>query len=216
MTLQAPNQDQSHDGSLAGITGDVLARWLRDKVDDMLPARVVSYDDATNRATVQPMVMVGMTDGSALARPNVASVPVFRYGGGGFFIRFPLRPGDLGWIKANDRDVSLYLQAQQQTRPNTRRSHSFSDGIFFPDTLRQWAIAGGDADALVIQSLDGQTVVALRQDALHLRQGTSQIAVTASAVDITAPLLRHNGVNIGATHVHGGVTAGGANTGVPA
>jgi phage baseplate assembly protein V len=37
----------------------------------------------------------------------------------------------------------------------------------------------------------------------------------APSVDFNVTALRHNGTNVGATHTHGGVTAGGASTGTP-
>ncbi|SUW69022.1 phage baseplate protein [Bordetella avium] len=117
----------------------------------MLPATVVSYDDAINRAVVRPLIMVGTTDGRKISRGAIPNIPVFRFGGGGFFVRFPIKPGDFGWIKANDRDVSLMFQrGGQEDWPNTERLHSFSDAMFFPDTLKDWAIDGENSDALVI------------------------------------------------------------------
>jgi len=43
-----PNLDKANDGDFAGVMTDVLQNFLRG-VDDMIPAKVVSYDDATNR-----------------------------------------------------------------------------------------------------------------------------------------------------------------------
>lgn len=215
-TVQAPDRNPAVEGNLSGTMRDTLTKWLRDEVDDMLPAIVVSYDDTTNRARVRPMIRVVSTGGQEVNRAEIASVPVYRFGGGGFFIRFPLKPGDLGWIKANDRDISVYLQrAGRAAAPPTKFFHKFSNGLFLPDTLRQWVIAGEDSDAAVLQSLDGATVVSVGAGKLSLRQGASRIDVTAGAVDITSPVLRHNGVNIGATHVHGGVQAGDTTTAVP-
>ncbi|OWK42477.1 hypothetical protein [Fimbriiglobus ruber] len=43
--------------------------------------------------------------------------------------------GDTGWIKANDRDISLFKQTTAASSPNTARLHDFADAMFFPDTL---------------------------------------------------------------------------------
>ncbi|RIQ09850.1 hypothetical protein D0837_18180, partial [Bordetella avium] len=83
-----------------------------------------------NRAVVRPLIMVGTTDGRKISRGAIPNIPVFRFGGGGFFVRFPIKPGDFGWIKANDRDVSLMFQrGGQEDWPNTERLHSFSDAM---------------------------------------------------------------------------------------
>jgi hypothetical protein len=224
MTLQKPNSDQASEGSLAGGLKDALNKWLMG-VDDMLPARVISYDDTTNRAVIQPIVMIGATDGSKLSRAQVANVPVYRFGGGGFFIRFPIKKGDLGWLKANDRDISLIMQSGGgEEWPNTRRLHSFSDAMFFPDTFKQWVIGGANADALVIQTLDGSVCLSLHagkfriespmgeiitSGALSIEAGdvsiqAGAVAIDAGAVAITSGTLTHNGINVGDTHMHVG------------
>ncbi|APW40795.1 hypothetical protein RD110_18570 [Rhodoferax koreense] len=56
---------------------------------------------------------------------------------------------------------------------------------------------------------DGGSTITLK------RGGVIEIAAS-SAIHLLAPQLSHNGVNIGATHVHGGVQPGGASTGGPA
>jgi len=204
-----PDTDAANDGSLAGELGAFISSWMRDNNDDMLPAQVVSYDEASNRAVIQPLVMLGTTDGSKVSRATVSGIPVFRYGGGGFFIRMPVKAGDFGWLKASDRDISLVMQrGGQQDWPNTERRHNFSDSMFYPDMLKGWTVAGGDADSLTIQSLDGQTCFAVSSGAIELRAGGQTLKLDTSG-------LKHNGTNIGATHTHGGVEVGGGNTGYP-
>lgn len=190
------DQDQSSQGDMPSVLRDFIAAWMRDEVDDMLPAKVVSYDDATNRAVIKPLVQMGTADGRKISRPNQVNVPVFRFGGGGFFIRMPLKAGDFGWLKANDRDISLVLQrGGQEDWPNTVRTHDFNDSMFFPDSLRGWVIDGANIDSMVIQSLDGSVCIAL---------GSSILTMKAPAIEFTSGTLTHNGVSIGDTHTHTG------------
>lgn len=72
---QQPQNDQAVTGSMAGLNKETLVKWLREEVDDCLPARVISYDDATNRAVIQPIVQMGLTDGSKLSRAKIANIP---------------------------------------------------------------------------------------------------------------------------------------------
>lgn len=205
----APDIDGADDGSLSGVLKSWIRSFIRENLDDMLPAQVVSYDDASNRAVIKPLIMVGTTDGQKISRGSIPNIPVFRYGGGGFFIRFPIKPGDFGWLKANDRDVSLMFQrGGREDWPNTERLHSFSDAMFFPDTIKDWAISGGDREALVVQSMDGGAVVAITADSVELRVGSQSLRLSSDG-------LQHNGVNIGATHVHGAVETGPNVSGVP-
>lgn len=203
MTIEKPNTDQSTDGSLPGKFRASLENWLRGEVDDMLPAEVISYDDATNRAVIKPLVMIGTTSGGKVPRSAVSDVPVFRFGGGGFFIRFPIKSGDKGWLKASDRDMSLIKQSGwSEEWPNTKRLHDFSDAMFFPDQLKDWVIDGANSDSLVIQSVNGNEVIAVRDGEIEAKVGASSVKVSAAGVDINAPYLRHNGVNVGSDHKH--------------
>lgn len=206
-----PNLDKANDGDFAGVMTDVLQNFLRG-VDDMIPAKVVSYDDATNRATIKPLVMLGTTDGQKISRAQLSNIPVFRFGGGGFFIRFPVKPGDFGWLKATDRDMSLIMQrGGLEDWPNTLRQHSFSDGMFFPDTLKSWVIDGANADALVIQSIDGSVCVSLHSGKVKIEAADIEMVGNMSVTGT----MTNNGVNIGSSHVHSGVQSGTSNTGGP-
>ena len=160
-----PSKDPSlESGGLAGALQQVLGKFLQN-VDDCLPAKIVSYDREKNTATVQPLVAVLSTEGQSLSRAAVASVPVLALGGGNFVVNFPLKKGDLGWLKASDRDISLFMQGLQEAKPNTLRKHSFEDGLFIPDVYRNYTINGEDMDSnMVVQSLDGTIRVALWPD----------------------------------------------------
>ena len=227
--LQKPNSKQAQQGSLAGQLKGALSKWLREEVDDMLPARVVSYDDAANRAVIQPLVMIGTTSGAKVSRANLPNIPVFRFGSGQFFMRFPIKPGDFGWLKANDKDISLIMQAQgqQEDWPNTERLHDFSDAMFFPDCVRGWLIDGANVDAAVWQSLDGSVCISLHGDKVNIK-APNLVAEIASSTTINSPSvtingtvaingrgLTHNGVNVGSGHIHSGVMSGPSVTGGP-
>lgn len=204
---QKPNSDAANEGSLSGGLNAAMRSFFLNEFEGMLPATVVSYDDATNRAVIKPLVMVGTTDGGKLSRAQIPNIPVYRFGGGGFFMRFPLKAGDFGWIKANDRDISLVFQrGGGEDWPNTERMHKFSDAMFFPDTFKEWVINGANADAAVWQSMDGLVSVALSDSFLKLAIGAVSIELTAAGVNIISPpgTLRHNGINVGDTHRHVG------------
>ena len=77
--------------------------------------------------------------------------------------------------------------------------------------------------ALVIGDRRYQVELQAGEVALHDDEGNmvklgrgGVITIKANAaVNIEAPQLTHNGVNVGATHTHGGVAAGGARTSNP-
>ncbi len=240
MANAPPSMNPADKGSLIGSLKFMMWKQLQN-TDDMLPAKVISYDRATNRAMVQPLIAVVTTLSERIDRAQIASVPVLQLGGGGFVLSFPIIPGDIGWIKSNDRDISNFKRSLTNTTPNTQRQHSFEDSIFIPDSMmRQVVINDDDADSVVIQSIDGTQRVAI---------SATQVTITSDTlVKIDSPLTEITGQIIGGTnpsydrtatfngditttgdvvggsgsgnvslntHTHDGVQPGGGNTGQP-
>ncbi len=150
------SRNPANDGSLSGALREVLGKFLAG-VDDMLPAVVIDYDRTENRATVRPLIRILKTDNTLTDRAEVASVPVLNLGGGSIVLSFNIVSGDLGWIKASDRDISLFLQSEsdEDVAPNTLRKHNFSDSLFIPDQFRNWTLDPEDDESAVLQTVDG-------------------------------------------------------------
>lgn len=181
-----PSVDPADTESMSGLLRFVFKKLLQN-TDDMLPAVVVSVT-GRDYATVQPLVMVQGTDGTLTRRPKYAKVPIATAGAGNYVMSFPVTAGDLGWIQANDRDISLFLQSGDFAAPNTERLHSFEDGVFWPDKARQWALASGDSAKAVWQSLDGSIKITLGADMIELQHPT-KILLTAPRVELDATTL---------------------------
>lgn len=163
--------------------------WMRQQIltdDNVLPAKVISYDRATNVAQVQPMIKIVGLDDSTLSRNPLANIPVISLGGGGFHINFPLKKGDLGWIFACDRDIAIYLETLAESPPNSTRVHDFGDGMFVPDVLRQYTINSGDDTnaAMVIQSTDGTTRISIWENNIQITAPT-QVTVNTPQTTFT-------------------------------
>jgi len=153
-TLNPPSINPTDLNSLTGTINFALSKFLQ-SIDDMLPAQIVAFDRATGMAQVQPLISIITTDNTILQRAPVMSVPVMQIGGGGFMLNFPIKSGDLGFIKASDRDISLFKQSWEQSPPNTSRKHDFGDAVFIPMVLTGFAIAGADTSNVTLQSLNG-------------------------------------------------------------
>lgn len=165
-----PSRDPANDDSLTGLFRTIL-RKDRQQFDGMLPAIVEAHDRDKNRVKVRPLIPMVTTGKAIIQRASIPSVPVLRLGGGGFFISFPLQVGDLGWVKANDRDISLFLQSLKEAKPNTKRMHSFSDAVFIPDVIKAYTISEDDSAALVIQSTDGATKISVKEGVVTIKAG---------------------------------------------
>lgn len=232
MTITTPSSiNETNLGSLQGVMKIAFDKFLQG-VDDMLPARVVSYDAAKGTVTLQPLVMMVTSDNSVQSRAMITGVHVYRHSGGGFVISFPLNVGDIGWVKACDRDISLFKQSLNESRPNTFRKHTFSDAIFFPDNMRGWTI---NEDGLVIQNTDGNQCIAILDNQVKIKS-TVKVVIDAPLLEVTGSIVQTaasgsstasfigdlivtggdveaDGITL-KTHVHGGVETGSGSTGV--
>lgn len=160
MTNANPSVNPANEGTLVGTFRHIFGKLLQD-VNGMLPAQVIAFNRTQNRVQVQPLIAVLTTDRQQVSRAQLASLPVLQIGGGGMIMNFNLNPGDLGWIMASDRDISLFLQSYNEAKPNTERKCNFADSLFVPDVMTGYTIAPEDAENAVWQTLDGTTRLAL-------------------------------------------------------
>ena len=120
------SDDAGNRDDLAGTISQILDKYLQNNIDGMLPAQVVEFDADTNTVEVKPLIQLLQTDGTLVSRATLFA-PVFYYGSGNMSLRFNLAAGDLGWIMANDRDLSNFLDSLEESAPLTLRKHNFSD-----------------------------------------------------------------------------------------
>lgn len=185
-----PSRNPADDGTMIGMLKLVLTKFLQN-VDDMLPATVIAYDRTSNRASVQPLIAIVTTGNDQVTRAPIASLPVLQIGGGNALLSFHLNPGDLGWIKANDRDISIFKQVYTNSPPNTQRKHSFEDALFIPDIMRGYTINSEDEGNAVLQTKDGTQRVSIWPDRVKVTSSNlvivqaPQITLDAATVEIT-------------------------------
>lgn len=239
MSNVTPSKPPASDGNAGAVLEWILRKNMQ-KFQGHLPARLISYDRVNNRAVVQPMIAMVDTAGNVVPRASIANVPVVALGGGGLYINFPLQPGDLGWIKGSDRDISLFVKTLTQQPPNTQRMHSFEDCKFEPDVFNTYTYSPA-ADALVIGTLDGSTRIEMSPGKISLNaqdieingqtvtvNGTSSILLSAAAGAATLTMNSFGTSGTGffsfplntsingrafMTHNHSRVQSGGSNSG---
>lgn len=174
--FKTPEDDKSLAAAL-----QFFKRAIGMDMENCLPAIVEAYDRTRNVANVKPLIVMTKRaanggDLQRVPRTVIPDVPVLSLGAGGFHVSFPVNAGDIGWIFACDRDISVFLQTLTQS-PAGRDgpSHLFSDSIFIPDVFRQYTINGEDAGAMVIQSTDGASRISIRADNIKI---TTPLKVT--------------------------------------
>jgi len=206
-----PSLDPADNNSLAGSIRFAFSKMIQN-VNGCLPAMVLAYDRVTNRVQVQLLISLITTSGAAVPRPQIDSLPVLLLGGGGFLLSFPLNTGDLGWVIANDRDISNFLQSYAMAVPNTNRISQFSDGVFVPDAMRGYELSPDADDNAVLQSLDGTVSLTITPTGINI---TAAETVTINAghnlnVNAAANMLVTLNSGAGILGVVGSISATGA------
>lgn len=188
-----PSLDPADNNSLAGSIRFAFSKMIQ-KTDGMLPAQVIAYDRAENRVQVQLLISLITTSGASVPRQQIASIPVLLLGGGGLFLSFPINTGDLGWVIANDRDISNFLSTYSTAIPNTNRIKQFSDGVFMPDIMRGYTLADGSDGAVVLQNTNGSVFISVTDTDVTI---TAADSVTINAPDV---VVNTTTMTVNATH----------------
>lgn len=181
---------------------------MTDEIDDfenLLPELVKVIIDATKRSLevsipcvvtrvigrtkvdVKPLIKIVAQNGESMERAIIEGLPVFTAGAGNKFMSFPVAVGDIGWLDACDRDISLFLQSYDDVEPPSNRMHTFSDARFVPDIMTNITIAEEDASSIVIQTRDGSVKIALDDGEIRINNNDVSLVVTGSAVTGIAP-----------------------------
>lgn len=131
-----------------------------------LPARVQSYDPATQSAVVQPLIQRVYLDPDGVARiytlPPISNVPVLFLAGGGWVLHMPLAEGDLAYLTFAERSLDTWLDTDGQTPvdPLIARKHDLSDAVLHPGLRpRRAPIANLSPSNMVLGREDGSTVL---------------------------------------------------------
>lgn len=201
-----------------------------------LPARIVSYDPATQNASVEPLIKKEyIKDDELLNLPIINNVPVLTLGavGGDAFIHFPLKAGDTGIIIICDRSLDIWLSGSGQIiDPKDTRIHDINDSVFIPG-LRPFpgAINGlnsddyslGFGDSIITFKPNGDieidssaatkinSIGDVEITAPNIK-GTAAVKaeITAPNIDLTGIVTITGAVNItGAVQVNGAINASG-------
>lgn len=119
-----------------------LTELIRKYVDHRLgelrvafPAQVMTYDQATQSANVLPLLLNRIVaEGGDVIEPLpvLPTIPVVFPRGGGYFMSFPLLPGDTGMVVVCDRSLDNWRQLGGVQDPLDGREHPLSGAAFYP------------------------------------------------------------------------------------
>ena len=188
---------------------DVIKKWIAESADNIrasMPACVVSYDAATNRASVKPIGTYTTPDYQELEYPVIHNVPMqFPCGVGGTAgVTFPVKAGDGCIVIFADREIEQFLNGGFC---DDMRSHSMNDAYAIPG-LYSHAVPTQRENANDVCLFNEGSLVVLNGDTLKITLSDGTTA-TFGGGD-----LKVNGISL-VHHVHGGITRGGAKTDEP-
>ena len=185
---------------------------LRFLVQQMLAevqtATIVKVVACTNEGELSPvgsvdvLILPNQISGQMVATPHLTmyGLPYLRIQGGSNAVIMDPQPGDIGIAVFASRDITNVKSTKAQANPATFRTHDFADGMYLGGLLN-------GVPSQYIQFTDTGINIVSPTQTIALDG-----AVTMSqSLTVTGEV---NGINV-ATHVHGGVTTGSEETGVP-
>lgn len=188
-----------------------------------VPCKVLKFNpDGVNGASVdlQPLIRENIAlpptqVSTPMDLPQLLDVLVLTPQTAGWAITFPIQPGDECLAVFSDMCTDAWeLQGGVQNQIFQRR-HDLSDAVAvfglrsLPNKLSDYSTS-----SMQLRSRDGQTLIDISAGQVSITPdgGTTKILIKAGEIDLTATLVKINGLNFQA-HVHSGVTTGGGTSG---
>lgn len=188
MTTVRDNSDRENDSLAELLEIDAAKRRLL--LHTSMPGHIVSYDAATQRATVQPALMIVRKGERAVHRPPIVDAPVFHPAGGGFISHFPLIKGDPVWLVFSERGIQTWKQnIAGEAMPD--RGHFFNEGDAVVFHGLRPSASPEITDGISIQTDDGTTRITIQDGRVIVNaenveiQGATQIVINGGNVVIT-------------------------------
>lgn len=133
----------------------VAAQSERQDMFTKLPGQIVSFDPATQTATVKIMHKP-VINGKEVTPPELLEVPVVQPRGGGFSMTAPLGAGDWVDLTFDDVDTSAFRDGGSQVGSG-RRMNSLSDAIATPGRAPATDVLPNyDSSNLFVGTADGK------------------------------------------------------------
>lgn len=192
-----------------------LARSIKLSIRTHIPSTVVSYNPATQKATVtvDALPVVKVTDPLRIPKniltlkgvpPNAEAVlapivlvgiPVHVLGGQLNYVATALNPSDTGMLHVSDRSLEAWLQAGIPTDPVFAFTHALKDSVFYPGLRPTAKAIVPPPSGTVIEGTPTIKLGAVAVDAAI--KGTTFVAlmdtIIAAAVAAAVPIVPPNG-----------------------
>lgn len=194
-------RDRDEAGMVRGIAARAVVRATNDKEGAQL-ADVTVYRDV-QRSGVEVLQQFGV---ASRPRPGSLAVVIAIGGDQGDMVALPVSdPGDrMGGLE--EGETAIY--GSDGTRVHIRADGSINE------TARTRIVS--QVEGMRAEMTADSLVTTIGETRVEITAGAIKLEAAGQVVTLDASGFKHNGKNIGDTHVHGEVTPGLANTGIPA
>ena len=181
----------------------IIRQIVYGELKAILPVRVVETDSKSKRLIVLPLINQVTPDNKEVIHANLHDLPYGYEQAGECVIQIDPQPGDIGLAICSYRDLSRLKATRQSGTPATSRAYAWEDAVY----IRTLWTAKSPQHVISISPDGGITLTSPRPVTVNADLHVSG-SITASG-DVTG-----GGISLD-KHVHGGVQAGGGNTGKP-
>lgn len=156
---------------------DTIQRLIDAKAIAMntaIPGEVVSYDAATGKAEVRPLIKQTFEDGKTLTPPVISNVPIIMPRTAGGSLTLPLAPGDGVLIVFCQWSIDQWAAKGGLADAADARTHSMSDAVAFPGLL---SFADGPTGEVGTVLKDGNTKIKITGETVAIGNATAELLV---------------------------------------
>lgn len=186
-----------------------------------LPCVVESVNVSTQTVDIRPVLKsYSRATGTSESRALISNVPFWVYRAGDTYMTLPIKPGDTGLAIFSQRDITNWKETGGEVPLQSDRIHDYNDALFLPyfgPTSK--AISNYNPNNItivkngkVIEVKDG--VLDAPEYHINCKSLFASTTIEATGAVTSATDVIAGGIS-GKTHVHGGVSSGHSNTGVP-
>ena len=166
-----------------------------------MPGIIISFDPATQTATVQPAIKMRVNLGEGVKQmdlPPIANVPVVLpfAQGAGLLLTLPIRAGDECLIVFSDRSIDNFMQsggvqptvATANEDTTTPRSHSLADAICIPGIISNpQAVPEYNTDNIELRDRERKHYISLGPEGITITDSAATWNMKDGKVTLDAP-----------------------------
>lgn len=184
-------------------------------VHTSMPGVIVSYDGATQKAVVQPVIRASRYDSDGEIEsyqfPVIPNVPILFPSSADFSIVFPLEPDDPVTLLFMERSTDEWrATGEQDITPASLRRFDLSDCVAVPGGR---TFGSGDTGPVGSDGVNSSALVVRCETGKTIKLGSSSASDLVALKSLVEAELNSLWTAMN-THVHSGVVLGPASTGV--